>query len=352
MMDKKNRSENQQEQLPFSAALRAILTDEQIPVHLLYRLSDLTQQEFNQFTSGLATLEEDRRQALVRHLADIAEENFLVDFSPIFAYLLDDMDAAVRLAALDGVWDSTDSRLIEPIIALMREDPDMDVRAAAARALAHYVLMSEWGEISDSYSELIVDSLLHEHERADRNSDLKRATLEAMAAGNHPRIAACISEAYESSSADLQLSALFAMGNSADERWLPIVLDEMGSPSAEMRSEAARASGAIGSSDAISRLSDLLVDEDLDVCVSAVVALGQIGGEEAYELLNQLAEDPDYEELHDVIDHVLEEMDWTGGEFDLLRLSEQDFDEEDDLFAANDDDLTRYNGFRRTPPSA
>lgn len=351
-----NNHKHQQEQLSFSAVLDEIFSAERVPIHLLYRLSDLTPQEMERFTARLASVDGERRSIIARHMADIAEENYLVDFSPIFAHLLNDVDSAVRLAALDGVWDSTDSRLIAPITELMRHDPEIEVRAAAARALAHFVMMSEWGEIDESLSLPIVESLLAEHEQADRHSDLKRATLEAMAAGNHPRIAACISAAYESHLADLQLSALFAMGNTADARWLPIVLDEMESPIAEMRSEAARASGAIGSSDAIPHLTNLLLDEDLDVCLSAVIALGQIGGEQAVEVLSRAAEDPDYEELHEAIDQVLDEMDWAGGEFDLLRFSESEFDDEDDLLD-DEDDLDvggggdGYNGFRRKPPS-
>jgi HEAT repeat protein len=343
-------AKQEQEQLPFPSVLKAIFTNEQVPIHLLYRLSDLTSQEFKQFTDGWATADEERRRVIVHHLADIAEENYLVDFSPLFAYLFDDMDTAVRLSALEGVWDSTDSQLIAPIMELMGNDPDMSVRAAAARALAHYVLMSEWGEIGPEYSERIVEALLAEHDRADRTSDLKRATLEAMAPSNHPRVTSCISKAYESRLSDLQISALFAMGNSADERWLPILFNEMRSSVTEMRSEAARAAGPIGSSDAVPRLIELLADEDLDVCLSAVVALGQIGGDQAYEVLNQLAEDPAYEDLHDAIDQVLEEMDWLGGEFDMLNFSEQDaFDEE---LSSDDDDLDGFGGFRRTSPRA
>lgn len=350
MSNNYNHENHEQEQLPFSAVLDEIFGGAHVPIHLLYRLSDLTPQEMKRFTDGLANVDSDRRSAIVRHMADIAEENFLVDFTPIFAYFMEDVDAAVRLAALDGVWDSTDSKLIAPITELMCHDPNMDVRAAAARALAHYVMMSEWGEIDEKLSSPIVESLLAEHDRAEHNSDLKRATLEAMAAGNHPRIAACISEAYESHLADMQLSALFAMGNTADARWLPIVLDELENPAAEIRAEAARASGAIGSSDAIPQLTNLLLDEDLDVSLSAIIALGQIGGEQAFEVLNQAAEDPDFEELHDAIEQVLEEMEWAGGEFDLLRLSESDFDEEDNLLD-DEDDLNGYNGFRRKPPS-
>jgi hypothetical protein len=43
-------------------------------------------------------------------------------------------------------------------------------------------------------------------------------------------------------------------------------------------------------------------------------------------------------------------MDWTSGEFDLLRFSGDNEFEQDGWSA--DDDLASYSGFRRTPPTA
>lgn len=321
--------------LPFASVIAKLFNDDVVPVHLVYRLSDLTVDEFKLFQREWSEVSEERRAALVRHMSDISEENFIVDFAPLFAYLIHDRYPLVRLAALDGLWDADDTDLISPIIKLLQSDPDVTVRAGAARALAHYVLMGEWGEITPEVVAPIVEALVAEHERPQAPLEVKRATLEAMSAAVHPRIPNLINDAYEEGSNDLQLSALFAMGISADQRWLSILEDEMSSPSADFRAEAARAAGNVGSTDSVDALEQLLGDEEIEVAMAAVYALGQIGGSRATELLQRAAEDPDFEELYDAIDEALEEMDWMGGNFDLLSFSEDDDDEEVDDLRAN-----------------
>jgi HEAT repeat protein len=221
------------------------------------------------------------------------------------------------VAALDGVWDSTNIRLVRPIIDLMQNDEDEAVRAAAAAALAHYVLLSEWGQLPASISPTIVEALLMEYEKPDTAVAIKRSALEALGAANHPRVAGLIEEAYESSLTEMQMSAVFAMGSSADSRWLPIVIGEMQNPSSEMRAEAARAAGTIGSSDAVDKLANLLMDEDMAVSAAAIEALGQIGGDRPMEILQELLEDSDFEDLHELIEEMMDEMIWLGGDMDF-----------------------------------
>ena len=315
-------------EMPFPAVLSALFGGDEVPVHLVFRLSDMPADDFALFQREWSEVSEDRRAALVRHMADIAEENYLVDFTPVFAYLFDDNYASVRQAALDGVWDSTDTHLVPPIIAMLQGDANVGVRAAAARALAHYVLLAEWGQIRAGAASPIVDALLAEYDRPTAPPEVKRAALEAVASSDHPRVPDLILNAYDDGSNDLQLSALFAMGLTADQRWLPILDDEMQSPSADFRAEAARAAGSLGSADSIDALEGLLSDADIEVAMAAVYALGQIGGDRATELLTRLAEDPNYEELYDAIDEALEEMD--GLEFDLLALDEDALEDDDD----------------------
>ena len=84
-----------------------------------------------------------------------------VEFTPVFAHLFNDTYAIVRVAALDGVWDSTEPRLVRPIIGLLQSDRDVNVRAAAARALAHYVLLAEWGQVDTGAAVPIAVSYTH-----------------------------------------------------------------------------------------------------------------------------------------------------------------------------------------------
>lgn len=324
---------NNKQEMPFASVLEALFGGEDPPIHLLYRLSDMEEEDFDHFKRVWSAAQEDRRRVLARHMADISEEDFVVDFTPVFAHLLSDGAAGVRHAALDGVWDCDDPDLIPPILAILQSDDDVVVRAAAARALAHFVLMAEWGQFDVAHTEPIVAALLAEYEKPRVPLEVRRAALEAMAPAPHPRIAELIHEAYEDGSNELQLSALFAMGNSADERWLSILIDELGSPSPDFRAEAARALGMIGHSDAVNALEELIDDVETEVGMAAIIALGQIGGDGVSELFTRLGEDPDYEEFHDIIDEALEEMEWSDSGFDLLSLplDDDDSDLPDDL---------------------
>ena len=320
-----------QKELPFASVLEALLTAEDIPVHLIYRLSDLSEADFRYFTNEWQDVAEERRVALARHMAEIAEDNFLVDFVPIFRYLFEDPSPAVRIAALDGLWDAEDQTLVEPILDLMRTDDNVGVRAAAARALAHYVLLAEWGQIDDSWTPMIVDGLLAAYDNPRSAPEVRRAALEAVSSSYHPRIPELIRDAYEEGSDELQLSAIFAMGISADDRWLPILEQELSSPSPDFRAEAARACGIIGNEESIDALESLLDDENQEVGMAAVSALGQIGGDRAYSLLVRIAEDPQYEIFYDAVEEAIEEMEAMDGGLDILAISDDDDDFDGDM---------------------
>ena len=325
-------------QKPFSDVLDALFNEEQVPVHLLFRLSDMLADEEKRFFAAWAEVEDDRRQEIMRHLADLAEDNFVVDFSPIFVKGLADSLAGVRLAGLDGLWDATDVRLIPRVLGLMQTDEDLDVRAAAASTLAHYVLLSEWGQIPQRPLEPAIAALLSAYEDEETAVPIRRSALEALGAANHPRVPTLIEEAYENDDPAMQLSAIFAMGNSADPRWLPTILAEMTNPSADMRAEAAQAAGAIGGSDAIPQLAELTQDDDEDVRAAAIVALGMIGGDDAQMILSDLLEDPDFEDLHEVIQESLEILLLMSGELNLLSYANSDDDEEDGEFNEDDEE--------------
>lgn len=320
-----------QKELPFASVLEALLTTEDVPVHLIYRLSDLSEADFRHFSKEWQDVAEERRVALALHMAEIAEDNFLVDFVPIFTYLFEDRSPTVRIAALDGLWDSEDLALVGPILELMRTDDNVGVRAAAARALAHYILLAEWGQIDNSGTAMIVDGLLAAYDNPRSAPEVKRAALEAVSSSYHPRIPELIQDAYEEGSNDLQLSAIFAMGISADERWLPILEQELSSPSPDFRAEAARACGIIGNDESIDALEYLLDDDNQEVGMAAVAALGQIGGERAYSLLARIAENPQYEIFYEAIEEAIEEMESMDEGLNILALSEDDDDFDGDM---------------------
>ncbi len=309
---------------PFSEVLESLFTKEDLPIHLLYYLSDLTSDNLNKFLERWPDVPDERRRIIIRHLADISEENYLVDFLSVFSTCLNDASPLVRIAALDGIWDATNLALIEPIVLLLQTDESDEVRSAAASSLAHYILLAEWGQLPLAILPTILEPLFEEYEKPGISSSLRCAILEALSPANDSRISNLIEDAYENGDTDLQLSAVFAMGGSADPRWLPIVIDEMASISVEMRAEAARAAGSIGDDSALSELINLIYDEDNDVIFAAVSALGQVGGEQAARFLVELADDPDFEEFHEAVDDALEEMEWMNGTFDFFSLTDDE----------------------------
>ncbi len=314
---------------PFDQVLDALFGAESVAIALLYRLSDMTPAEMAIFRQRWAGVDDERRRVIARHLADLTETNFEIEFSPVFGILLNDPSSDVRKAALDGLWDSSDHRLVPVIIGLLQNDVDEEVQAAAASALAHYILMVEWGQVPARVHGPIVLALLGKYEAPDTAQPVRRAVLEALGASHDERIPDLIDAAYHGDDFPLQLSAVFAMGSSADPRWLPVILAELDSPREEMRAEAARAAGEIGRSASVAKLARLLRDDSYEVRVAAVGALGHIGSEEARELLDDLLNDPDGEELAEALVEALEEIDVLSGRLalDLLDWDETDDDE-------------------------
>lgn len=316
----------ERERLPFGEILDRLFEAETVSVSLVYRLSDMSPQEMDAFKRRWPQQPDERRGVIARHMADISEENFKVDFSPAFLQLLGDSSAAVRLAALEGLWDTSNLDVVPPIVDLMRDDADVEVRAAAASSLGHFILMGEWEQIDPDVADEIVEALLERYSRDDVEEDVRRAMLESLGNSADRRVPELIEDAYEHGSEGMQLSAIFAMGRSADRRWVPIILREMNSADDESRMEAARAAGNIGDSDAADRLIELLDDDDLEVQLAAVTALGQIGSEQAAEALERMLEDPDADALYDAIEDALDEIHWFGADLDL-SLFEWDEDE-------------------------
>jgi len=329
--------EKEQEQA-FDVVLEEIFKADPLPIAHLYRLSDMQDEEEALFWSGWTAVPAERRQVIVRHLADICVDNFVVDFGSIFVRSFEDEVPAVRMAALDGLWDTTDLMLIPKITRLMQEDKDEEVRAAAAAALGHYVLLAEWGQLPERILPKLVESMLAAYENDETAVSVRRALLEGLGAADHPRIGDLIAQAYESRDPSMQISAVFAMGNSADRRWTATVLAEMESPYEDMRAEASRAAGAIGNSDFVPQLASLAYDEDLAVQVAAITSLGQIGGDEVQRILADMLDDPEIEENEEVLEVVeaaMEESAMMAGDFSFVDSTIGPEDEDDDF----DDDF-------------
>ena len=326
----------EEKEQPFVDVLLELFEAEPLPIPKLYRLSDMQPDEMALFDTGWTAVPDERRQVIVRHLADIVEDNFIVDFTAVFIRGFNDHVAEVRMASLDGLWDTSDLKLIPPITNLLNNDPDERVQAAAAGALGHFVLMAEWGQLPERILPGLINSLLGRYDNEKTADSVRRVVLEALGPAGHPQVNQIIEEAYESRDQGMQVSAVFAMGATADRRWSATVMSELESPYEEMRAEAARAAGAIGNSDFVERLAELAYDEDVAVRLAAITSLGQIGGDEVQRILTEMLEDPEIEaddEILQTVEEAMEEAAMMAGEFDFVDF---DFDEDDD--EADDDD--------------
>jgi HEAT repeat protein len=313
--------------LPFAEVLPRLFDDEAVSIPLLFRLSDMLAEETALFEGRWPTVSAERRAAVAQHMADIAEDNFEVDFSPVFGFMLKDPLPEVRRAALDGLWDTTNLNLVRPIMNMTTGDPVLSVQTAATKTLAHFVMMGVWGQIPRAVKNRVVEWLVPLYADVTTPPPVRCAALEALGPADHEAVPRFIRAAYESGDLAYQASALFAMGTSADPAWLPTVVEELRSPYVELRLEAARACGEIGRSAAVEPLQDqLFFEDDFEVQAAIVLALGKIGSDQARRILQDCLEDEEMADLHEVIEAAFEEIDWMSQSLDMFDLEWDDGD--------------------------
>lgn len=315
----------EEKEISFEDVLENLFGDAEISIPNLYRLSDMSAEARLAYDAKWEVASAETRRLISRHLADLSEHAFVVEFAPLFRHMLDDGFSEVRVAALDGLWDTTDTKTITPIIDLMQNDPVYTVKVAAAKALGHFVVMGEWGQIPNRAKERVVDALFAVYHNAATLLPIRCAALESISASDRPEVPGLIEAAYESFESQLQVSSIFAMGNSADERWLPIILDEIGGNDVDLRREAARAAGELseeGDEMSIKALAEAIFDFDMEVRERAVLALGQIGGVVATRVIRNVLEDPDQEVLFEAAEMALEAIAEFGVDVDGFDLDD------------------------------
>ncbi len=257
-----------------------------------------------------------RRRQVVQMLVQVAEADVRADFNAIFRFCLGDEDEVVRALAVDGLWEDVDTRLIGPLLRLLRHDPAVVVRAAAAISLGRYVLRGELGEMNMSQAMAVQEALLECIFTPDEDLDVRRRAVESVAYSSDEAIKDIIEMAYDHSEESMRISAVFAMGRNADGQWREIVLYELDSSNPAMRYEAARACGELEILAAVPRLGQLVGDADSEVRQTAVWALGQIGGHEARRILEVCCEADD-EALQVVAEEALGELEFMEETLDI-----------------------------------
>ena len=256
------------------------------------------------------------RRQVVEYMVELAEADFEMDFSAVFRIALDDEDPEVRRAAVEGLWEDEDVRLVPHLAARLLEDEAAAVRAAAASSLGRFVLLGELNKIRPGPYAAAYDALLRCC-GCEEDSEVWRRAIESLAYVNNAEVTALIERAYAASDERIRVSAIFAMGRSAHERWGDHIRQELFSPNPELRFEGARACGELSLGDAVLELEELVDDVDREVREAALWSLGQIGGDRAREVIERqcLSED---ESTRRAADSALAELEFLSGELSQL----------------------------------
>ena len=270
-------------------------------------LSGLSRDEVKLFQKAWAQVEPERRRKIAAKLADLAEDNFDLDFEAVFRICLSDSDEAVRIKAIEGLRGCEERSLIEPLVQLLKHDRVESVRATAASALGTFALLAELEKLRPADSGRVEAALLSAIRDPDETVEVRRRALEAASALSRPEVAELIRHAYASGQHQMRISALYAMGRNCDPIWLALLVKELGSSDPEIRFEAARACGEMGDRRAVSHLIPMLRNPDTEVQVAAVTALGQLGGDDAKQELERCLQHPDTR-LREAAEAALEEI--------------------------------------------
>ncbi len=263
----------------------------QLSVTGLQQLDALESEQAEAFRSAWPEIDLERRRQVIHQLVELTEDNIDLNFDTVFLAAMEDGDAAVRSAAVRGLWEYEESDLITPLLRLLERDEEAEVRAEAALALGRFVLLSALGNLREPQYQNVEQGLRRTIEDALEVEEVRGRALEAIGASSRPWVSEAIEGAYGGEEVRLKISALHAMGRSCEPRWLPVLIDELANGDPEARYEAATALGSLADRRAVAHLATVLYDSDSAVQEAAILALGQIGGSEAKALLRPLSGD-------------------------------------------------------------
>lgn len=283
------------------------------PQASLYLLSNLEAADVARVREVWIDLPVTLRQQMITRLVELAEADFEVNFGALFRMGMEDEDAQVRLASVEGLWEDEDVRLVPLLAARLRQDEDADVRAAAATSLGRFILLGELERIRPGPQGAAHQALLAACCDPQEPLEVRRRALESLAYAGDETVAELIRQAYAAPEEKMRISAVFAMGRNADTRWAPQVRQELFSPNPELRYEAARACGELQLTEAVPELEELADDADPEVQEAALWALGQIGGDRARKILERYCLEGD-EAAQAAAEAALDELEFMYGD--------------------------------------
>ncbi|OGO34926.1 MAG: hypothetical protein A2Z16_06800 [Chloroflexi bacterium RBG_16_54_18] len=326
------------EQIEFIEVMRALLdVDNPFPARFLPRLSDLEGAELEFLKETWPKIPLWRRRALIEDIEEICKDDYLVTYESLGVFAAEDADSLVRLHAVRTLWEFENKSLIPTLVRLLRDDPDVDVRAASASALGQYVYLGELDELPLDILQQI-EVLLLDTTQGNEEEAIRRAALESLGFSSRVEVSALIAAAFNSGEMGWKTSALFAMGRSRNEIWKNQVQSMLDNSQPDLRLEAARAAGELEITEAVPVLLELLHDPGDAIRDASIWSLSQIGGEGVRDRLEQLFNEAEDEREIDYLESALDNLVFTEGMqlMPLFDLSEYE-DAEDYDPAAEDE---------------
>src|SRR5437879_4020141 len=144
----------EEEQADFAKALVSIAEQGALSPPEVDMLSVLDGADLARFTEVWAALPAGARARLIRVLHGAAEQRLRLDFSAVNRLALEDADPQVRQAGVQSAIEDRSPALLKKLLELVRSDPSIEVRFAAAEDLARFTLL---GELDDLEPEMTAE---------------------------------------------------------------------------------------------------------------------------------------------------------------------------------------------------
>jgi HEAT repeat protein len=328
-------------EIPFDDVLAALL-DEDTPVkaRFLYRLSDLNSEDLALLKAVWPRLSTWRRRALLEDLEELGNADDLLSYEAIGRHAVSDEDARVRQLGVRLLWEFETLDLIPIFLALLKTDPESEVRAEAATALGQFVYLGEIDRLQPEKMAEIEKDLL-DTIRRDHSLQVRLRALESIGYSSREEVPPLIEQTFSAGDLEGMASALMAMGRSMDERWEQDIMEMLEHQAANVRAEAARAAGEMELSESVTRLVNMTRDSDEDVRYAAIWSLSQIGGDRARRVLENLLRRAEEDDEASYIETALDNLAFNDGleAFSLFDLADSDEDLEQGDFEEEDDYL-------------
>jgi len=303
--------QTEEQQADFARAMQSVAEQAPMPEAEVDTLSMLEGADLDRFREVWDRLPAGARARLIWALHGAAAQRLRLDFSALNRLALEDADPQVRLAGVQSVIEDRSPTLLQKLLELVKSDPSVDVRSAAAEDLARFTLLSELGDLDPELAARLRAELQEVARDESQAPRVRTAALAALGYFSDTDIAEELAAGF--GNLDMRVGAVRGMGRTADPRWTDRLMPVLGSEDPQLRQEAARALGEIEDERALTPLIEIVDDPVTEVRLSVIEALGHIGGEDAREALLYLAESPE-DGIREAAEHALEEIEAAEGD--------------------------------------